>query len=76
MRTAEVIAHFTTQQAVADALGIKQPSVGGWGEFPPDRRQLQIEGITNGTLKAEPGCLERVLGPKAAGWDGVTAPPA
>lgn len=64
MRTAEVLVHFKTQAAIASALGIKQPSVATWGEFPPDKRQLQLERITKGALKAEAGCKERVLGLK------------
>jgi DNA-binding transcriptional regulator YdaS (Cro superfamily) len=62
MRTADVLAHFKTQQAIAKALGMKQPSVSSWGEYPPDKRQLQIERITDGALKAEPECKARVLG--------------
>lgn len=64
MRTADVLAHFKTQSAVADALGIKQPSVADWGEFPPDARQIQIEKVTKGALQAEPGCFERLIGMK------------
>lgn len=56
MRTHEAIDHYGTQQAVADALGIKQSSVAEWGEYPPDLRQLQIEILTGGRLKAEPEC--------------------
>lgn len=62
MRTAEVLAHFRTQKAVAQALGIRQPSVAAWGEFPPDNRQLQIERVTRKKLRAEPGCLRRLTG--------------
>lgn len=35
-------------------LGIKQPSVAAWGEYPPGVRQLQLESMTGGVLKAEP----------------------
>ena len=62
MRTEDVLKHFVTQEAVALALDIKQPSVALWGEYPPDKRQLQVERITAGALKAEAGCMERVLG--------------
>lgn len=62
MRTADVLEHFKTQKAVARALGISQPSVALWGEYPPPARQLQIQKITRGRLKAEPGCMERLLG--------------
>lgn len=63
MRTADVIAHFKTQKAVANALGISQPSVATWGEYPPDARQLQLQRVTKSALKAEPGCRQRLLNP-------------
>lgn len=62
MRTADAIRHFGSQHALAKALKIKQPSVADWGDYPPDRRQLQIERITGKALKAEPECEARVLG--------------
>jgi hypothetical protein len=62
MKTSDVVRHYGTQTAVAAALGIDQSSVSGWGEFPPDNRQLQIERLTHQALKAEPGCYDRVLG--------------
>lgn len=43
-----------TQVLLADRLGINQPSVSAWGAYPPDLRQLQIERLSNGSLKAEP----------------------
>lgn len=56
MNKADVIAHFGSQEAAAQALGIKQPSVAAWTDYPPPLRQLQIEAITNGALKAETDC--------------------
>lgn len=56
MKTADVVKHFGSTYAVAAALGIKQPSVMGWGEHPPALRQFQIEALTGGELKAEPDC--------------------
>jgi hypothetical protein len=42
---------------LAEALGIKsQGSVAAWDEYPPPLRQLQIEALTRGQLKAEPDC--------------------
>lgn len=59
MKTTEVIEHFGgTQHAAAQALGLRQPSIANWGEFPPALRQIQIERMTNGELKAEPECWE------------------
>jgi len=45
-----------TQHALAARLGIKQPSVANWGDYPPALRQFQIERLSGGALKAEPGC--------------------
>jgi DNA-binding transcriptional regulator YdaS (Cro superfamily) len=57
MRTDEALSYFGSQKALAEALGITQPSVAEWGEFPPGGRQLQIEKVTGGALKAEPDCM-------------------
>lgn len=56
MRTSDVVTHYGSQAAVAEALGIKQPSVAMWGESPPPLRQLQLESLTGGKLKAGPEC--------------------
>lgn len=54
MKYEEVLDHFGSQQATADALGIKQPSVAAWKESGiPEPRQFQIEVITDGKLKAD-----------------------
>lgn len=54
----QAIKAFGTQVKLAQALGLlSQGSVAGWGEFPPALRQLQIEALTGGKLKAEPGCV-------------------
>lgn len=57
MTTVDAVRHFGTQQKLADALGIKQSSVGEWKAYPPKLRQLQLQQITKGRLKAEPGLL-------------------
>jgi hypothetical protein len=43
-----------TQVLLAEKLKINQPSVSAWGEYPPDLRQIQIERLSKGRLKAEP----------------------
>ncbi len=62
MNKSDAIKHFGTQVKLGEALGCKQHTISGWGEYPPDARQLQIERITLGALKAEPDCLDRLLG--------------
>lgn len=51
----DVIAHYGTEQAAADALGIKQPSVNAWkgsGITMPRQAHIQIQ--TGGALVANP----------------------
>jgi transposase-like protein len=63
MKKSEAIAHYGGNvSALARALGIDQSTVYSWGDFPPDRRQLQLERITKRKLRAEPECKARVLG--------------
>jgi DNA-binding transcriptional regulator YdaS (Cro superfamily) len=57
MTTQEAVSHYGSQQKLATALGIKQPTVSGWGVYPPAIRQIQLERLTRGRLKAEPGLL-------------------
>ncbi len=53
MKKTEVVTHFGTLQAVADALGITIGAVWQWGEDLPVGRQAEIELITGGALKAD-----------------------
>jgi hypothetical protein len=70
MRTQEAIDRFKSTNALADALEISPAAISQWGEYPPDKRQLQIQHIAP-DLKAEPGCIDRVLGFDPQ-WDGKT----
>lgn len=55
MKTSEAILWAGgTQVALAARLGINQPSVAGWGDYPPPLRQIQIEQLSGGVLRAEP----------------------
>ena len=52
----EVIRYYGTQTAVALALGdVTQSTVSGWKAVPA-LRQLQIEALTGGALKADAAC--------------------
>lgn len=62
MQTQQAIDYFHTAKALADRLKVTQGAVSQWGEYPPPARQLQIERVTRKALRAEPGCLDRVLG--------------
>lgn len=65
MLTKDAIEHFGSQAALARALGIKPPSVQDWGAHVPPLRQLQLERITNGQLRADPDVFGQ-SGPEAA----------
>jgi predicted XRE-type DNA-binding protein len=52
----EVVKHFGSQAAVATALGIRQPSVAEWSDPLPELRQLEIERLTEGKLRAGHEC--------------------
>lgn len=56
MTKEQAVAHFGTQVLLAQALGMSQGSISLWGDYPPELRQLQIEALTGGALKAEPSC--------------------
>jgi len=58
MLTKDVIEHFGSQAKVAEALGIKQSSVAEWGRRPPALRQIQIEQLVGGKLKAHRSCFD------------------
>ena len=52
----EALAHFNgNQSALARALGVDQSTVNKWKGLPA-LRQLQLEAITEGRLKAGPEC--------------------
>jgi len=53
MTTDEAVAYYGTKQAVSDALGCARTTVAMWGQYPPHRRQRQLERRTQGALKAE-----------------------
>lgn len=59
MKKADVIAHFGSQTAVAEALGISQASVAQWGDEVPSLRQLQIQALTLGKLRASPDVFDK-----------------
>jgi DNA-binding transcriptional regulator YdaS (Cro superfamily) len=57
MTKQEAIDHYGTQMKLATALGVRQSTISEWGEYPPGIRQLQIERLTRGRLRAEADVL-------------------
>lgn len=62
MKTQTAIDFYGSNVALTAALGLSSGAVSQWGEYPPNARQLQIEKLTLGALKAEPHCMDRLLG--------------
>lgn len=57
MTTQEALAYFDgNRTALARALGVRPPSLYDWGQHPPPLRQLQLERVTLGKLRADPSC--------------------
>jgi len=50
----QLIAHYGTQKAAAEALGLQQPSLSEWKDRGiPTPRQAQYELLTKGKLRAD-----------------------
>ncbi len=62
MKTSDAVTFAGGSTALALMLRITPGAISQWGEYPPDNRQLQLERITRKQLRAEPGCMDRVLG--------------
>ena len=61
MKFDQVIKHYGSQVAAADAIGVTQPTLSNWKKRGriPQLQQLRIEHITEGKLKAAPEILRR-----------------
>ena len=61
MKPTDVLNHYKTQQLAANALGLAQASIAKWLDkgVVPELRQLQLEALTGGALKADAGILPR-----------------
>ena len=50
----DLISHYKTQKAAAEALGLSQPSLSEWKDNGiPEPRQAQYELLTRGRLRAD-----------------------
>lgn len=52
MKTQEAIRFYGSGAALAAALGITPGAISMWGEEPPRIRQIDIENLSGGKLKA------------------------
>jgi DNA-binding transcriptional regulator YdaS (Cro superfamily) len=68
MKTSDVLAHYGNQRLTAKALGCTQAAVAQWKKAgsPPPLRQLEIENLTGGKLKASEACARYRVGIEAA----------
>lgn len=59
MKFEDLIDHFGSQVAAADALGVTQPTLSNWKKRGriPHLQQLRIQHVTKGKLKAHPAIL-------------------
>lgn len=53
MTKQEAVNHFGSASRVAEALNLTRAAVSQWPELVPELRQLQLERITGGKLRAE-----------------------
>lgn len=63
MKIEQVIKFFGTQVALAQALGVRQPTISNWrtrGHIP-HIQQLRIEVLSKGKLKAQPLMAKRTV---------------
>lgn len=47
-----------TKVKLAERLHMHQSTLSDWGESPPAIRQIQLERLSEGALKADPSCFE------------------
>lgn len=66
MKTEDAIQHAGGAKHLADMLGVTHSAILQWGEYPPTVRQLQLQKLSKGKLKAEPDLLKVKHPEKAA----------
>jgi len=56
---ADVLAHYKTGKAVAEALGLSESAVSQWPESIPRLRAFELERITGGVLRVDGACAAK-----------------
>jgi len=59
MKTETALKHFGGNVALTSILGLSNGAISQWGEFPPGFRQLQLEKLSKGKLKAEANLMPK-----------------
>ncbi|WP_440864548.1 Cro/CI family transcriptional regulator [Symbiopectobacterium purcellii] len=59
MLTAAAITHFGSKRKLAAAVGVKAPTVYGWGDLVPEKHAYRLEKLTDGALKYNPAVYPR-----------------
>lgn len=54
MRKTDVVKHFGSQKAVAEALGLTEAAISAWDDDIPKGRAYELQVLTGGKLKAQP----------------------
>lgn len=64
----EVLSYFKTRAKAAEALGVQTQAIYNWvtADKVPPLRQVQIEKLTRGKLKADPDVYDQKRGQSAA----------
>ena len=53
MTFSDLVGHYGTVQKASDALGYSRQSIYDWRGGVPEKRQLEIQKLTKGALKAD-----------------------
>lgn len=57
MKTEQALKHFGGNTKLTELLGLSSGAISQWGEYPPPLRQVQIEALSGGALKADKAIL-------------------
>jgi hypothetical protein len=58
MNKSDVLIHYKTHRAVAEALGISRAAVTQWPDLIPEKQAYRLERISNGALRVDPRVYE------------------
>lgn len=54
MLTSDAIKHFGSKRKLAEAAGVKAPTVYAWGELVPEGKAARLARLTDNVLKYDP----------------------